>query len=59
MDDYNQLNLVNLLKSSKIIKQLYDYIILTIKPYVYIYLIINILIKYLMSLVKIVIMIYI
>ena len=41
---YNSLNLVQLLKSSKIINQLFEYIKISIKPYIYIYLLFNIII---------------
>lgn len=44
MDCYNSLNLVQLLKSSKLIKQLLDYIKISINPYIYIYLLFNIII---------------
>ena len=41
---YNNLNFIQLLKSSKIINQLYEYIIISIKPYIYIYILFNIII---------------
>lgn len=41
---YNSLNVVQLLKSSKLINQLYEYIKISINPYIYIYILFNIII---------------
>lgn len=45
MDELNNdFNIIRILKSSKILNQIMEYTVLIIKPYVYIYLIINVII---------------
>ncbi len=41
---YNSLNLVQLLKSSKILNQIYEHIKISVKPYIYIYILFNVII---------------
>lgn len=44
LNNTSNFNIINILKSSKIISQLLDYIQLTLTPYIYVYLVLNIII---------------